>query len=109
MSTPGNFVVDGNTGDVFTIPAPTSPSFIVVDELQLTVSATSTVTLKSGSETIDKAYLGTGNRYERKGQRAHAIVCNPGEAFVINNSAGTIAGGGTYHVVTVKTQTGGLG
>ncbi len=72
-------------------------------ELQLTVSAASTVTVKSGSTAIDKAYLGTGNRYDRGGQRTPPLRCNPGEALTINNSAGTIAGGGTYHVVTVKT------
>ncbi len=103
MSTPGTFVVDGSTGDVLTIAAPPSPSFIEVTSLQLTVSAASVVTIKSGSATIDKALLGTGNSYDRQsGTTGPVLRCNPGEAFVVNNSAGTIAGGGVYRVVPVN-------
>jgi len=107
MPAPGKFVVpDGaTTGDVFTILAPTAPSFIEVLELQLTVSATSTVKILSGTTLIDKAFLGTGNRYEKNREHGPPLTCAPGEAFVINNSAGTIAGGGVYRVVGVNAPT----
>lgn len=103
MPAPGQFVVDGGTGDVLTIAAPPTPSYIEITSLQLTVSATSTVTLKSGSTTIDKAFLGTGNTYDRAaGPVGPFLRCDPGEAFVVNNSAGTIAGAGVYRVVDVN-------
>lgn len=103
MSTPGTFVVDGSTGDVLTIAAPPTPSWIEITNIDLTVSATSTVTIKSGSTVIDKAYLGTGNGYNRaSGTQGPVLRGNPGEDVTINNSAGTIAGGGVYRVVGVN-------
>ena len=100
MSAPGQFVVDGTTGDVLTIAAPAAPAYIAITALELTVSATSTVTLKSASTVIDKAYLGTGNSYSREGDVGIPVLkCDPGEAFVIGNTAGTIAGAGVYAVM----------
>ena len=107
MPAPGKFNVAGSTGDVLTIPAPTAPSFIRVFSLQLSVSATSTVTFKSGSTEIGKAFLGTGNAYTRTDERSGILDCAPGEAFVIGNSAGTIAGDGNYTVIPGKTGTSG--
>lgn len=103
MASPGQFTVDGTTGDVFTIPAPPTPSFIEITNIELTVSDVSTVTIKSGSNTIDKAYLVAGGNYRRESGTVGPILrCNPGEAFVVNNSAGTISGGGVYRVVPVN-------
>jgi len=99
MPTPGKFPVAGTTGDITIIPAPTAPAFIRIFSLQLSVSATSTVTFKSGSTEIGKAFLGTGNGYTRTDERSGILDCAPGEAFVIGNSAGTIAGDGNYNVI----------
>lgn len=100
---PGVFVVDGATGAVLTIPAPPTPSWIEITNLQLSVSATSTVEIKSGSATIDKAFCGTGTGYNRaSGTQGPVLRGNPGENVTINNSAGTIAGGGVYRVVGVN-------
>lgn len=105
MPTPGKFAVAGATGDLTIIPAPAAPSFIRVFSLQLSVSATSTVTFKSGSTEVGKAFLGTGYGYTRTDESG-IIDCAPGEAFVINNSAGTIAGDGNYTVVDARQITG---
>lgn len=94
----GKFNVDGATGDVLTIPAPTAPAFIRILSLALSVSATSTVTFKSNSTEIGRAYLGTGNDFQRTDEKSGILDCNPGEPFVIGNSAGTIGGVGTYAV-----------
>lgn len=102
MPTPGKVLVDGGTGTVLTIAAPTAPAFIRIFSAQLTVSATSTVELKSGSTTKDKAYLGTSIPYNRDATNPGAggfLDCDPGEAFTITNSAGTIAGQVNYAVV----------
>ncbi len=99
MAGPGKFVVDGATGDVFTIPAPAAPAFIRILSLQLSVSATSTVTFKSGSTQIGKQFLGTGGPYSEVGEKNGLMDCTPGEPFVIGNSAGTIAGSGVYTII----------
>jgi hypothetical protein len=99
MPPPGKFSVTGTTGDVLTIAAPTAPSFIRIFSLQLTVTATSTVTFKSGSTEIGRAYLGTGNDYTRTNEHSGILDCEPGESFTIGNSAGTIGGDGSYTIV----------
>lgn len=98
MPAPGKFEVSGSTGDVTTIPAPTAPAFIRILSLALTVSATSTVTFKSGSTEIGAQLLGTGNSYQQTDMVNGIMDAAPGEAFVIGNSAGTIRGNGTYAV-----------
>ena len=100
---PGKFSVNGTTGDVLTIPAPVAPSFIRVLSLNLYVSAASTVTFTSkpagtGTE-IGAALLGTGNAYERTDEVSGILDCLPGQAFVINNSAGTIRGNIVFAVM----------
>jgi hypothetical protein len=99
MAGPGKFVVDGATGDVTTIAAPPAPAFIRILSLQLSVTATSTVTFKSGSTQIGKQYLGTGINYSEVDEKNGLMDASPGEAFVIGNSAGTIAGSGAYTIL----------
>lgn len=98
MPAPGKFEVTGTTGDVFTIAAPPAPAFIRIHSLALSVSATSTVTFKSGSTEIGAQLLGTGNAYEQNDPQNGIMDCNPGESFVVGNSAGTIRGNGTYSI-----------
>jgi hypothetical protein len=96
----GKFAVSGNTGDVLTIPAPTGPGcFIRIKALYLGVSAPSTVTLKSNSTEIGGAYMTVGGLLNASNPNEGILDCNPGEAFVIGNSAGTIKGFGVYQVV----------
>ncbi len=96
----GKFLVSGATGDVLTIPAPTGTGkFIRIKSLFLSVSAASTVTLKSTSTTIGEALLGTGNAMNMTDEKSGLLDCLPGNTFVIGNSAGTIRGYGVYEVV----------
>lgn len=99
----GKLPVSGSTGDVFTITAPVgggrSNPFIRIKNMYLSVSATSTVTFKSGSDEIGGAFLGTSNSYGMTDDKEGILDCEPGKDFVIGNSAGTIKGHVTYEVV----------
>jgi len=95
----GKFNFAGTTGDVLTIPAPTAPSFIRVFSLQVSANGTTTVIFKSGSTSIGQAHLTTGNAYTRTDEHSGIMDCLPGQAFVINNSAGACAGDGNYTVI----------
>lgn len=100
----GKLPISGATGDVLTITGPVSADgrsnpYIRITSMFLSVSATSTVTFKSGSDEIGGAFLGTGNNYQMQRTNGGILDCEPGKDFVINNSAGTIRGHLTYEVV----------
>lgn len=86
-------------GDVTVVAAPDAPRFVRVHTLFLTVSATSTVDLKSGSDVVGGGFLGTGNNMALNDPKNGVIDCEPGKAFVITNSAGNLYGFCVYEVV----------
>lgn len=99
MPQPGSFdTIMAGTGDATIIPAPTAPAFISVTELILTASAVSVVTVKSGSETIGTHYLGANSNVVPLENKEGVYNCNPGEAFVINPSAGNVGAVGKYTI-----------
>jgi hypothetical protein len=95
----GKFNVVGTTGDIVTIPAPSTGRIIRIKNIFLSVSAASTITFVSNSIEVGRWYGGTGSPLQAMDNKEGVIEGLPGQSLVINSSAGTIGGFGTYEVV----------
>lgn len=99
----GQFLINtSSSGDVTLVPAPTGPgAFIRVLNYHVTSAGSTVVTFKSGTTVIDVCQSTTvaGSGIATPNYDGGVLDCFPGQALVLNNSAGVAIGGAGKYVV----------